>query len=99
MKMESDVVSKIKIQFCALKFLTLLEKSLAKLVDMVKGMSSTGLVCKKNSSQALSDLLRSSILGLLPTLRWWRKGSTCGRSDDGAGVACEGSFRTGKWDR
>jgi len=72
MKMESDVVSKIKIQFCALKFLTLLEKSdkfsLAKLVDMVKGMSSTGLVCKKNSSQALSDLLRSSILGLLPTL-------------------------------
>ena len=73
MKMESDVVSKIRIQFCAIKFPTLLlEKSqkfsLAKLVDMVKGMSSNGLVCKKNSSQALSDLLRSSILGLLPTL-------------------------------
>ena len=68
MKMESDVVSKIRIQFCAIKFPTLLlEKSekfsLAKLVDMVKGMSSTGLVCKKNSSQALSDLTKQYTMG------------------------------------
>ena len=70
MNMKSEVVSQINIQCCALKFLTLLDKSdkfsLAKLVDKV--MSSTRLVFKKNCSQALSDPLRSRILEIVANL-------------------------------
>ena len=59
MNQELEVLCLINIQFCSLKFLTLLDKSdkfsLAKLVDKV--MSSTRLVFKKNSSQAVIDLL------------------------------------------
>ena len=67
MKLELEVLSLINIQFCTLKFFTLLDKSdkfsMAKLVDKV--MSSTRLVFRKNSSQAVSDLLGSRILEIV----------------------------------
>merc|ERR1719318_2076768 len=66
-KLELEVLSLINIQFCALKFFTLLDESdkfsMAKLVDKV--MSSTRLIYKKNSSQAVSDILGSRILEIV----------------------------------
>ena len=67
MKLELEVLSLVNIQFCALKFLSLLnipdKFSLAKLVDKV--MSSTRIIFKKNSSQAVSDLLGFRILEII----------------------------------
>ena len=67
MKLELEVLSLVNIQFCALKFLTLLDIpdkfSLAKLVDKV--MFSTRIIFKKNSSQAVSDLLGFRILEII----------------------------------
>eukprot|EP00092_Neocalanus_flemingeri_P039910 GFUD01043469.1.p1 GENE.GFUD01043469.1~~GFUD01043469.1.p1 ORF type:complete len:231 (-),score=57.96 GFUD01043469.1:21-662(-) len=64
MKLELEVLSLVNIQFYALKFLILVQKSdkfsLAKLVDKV--MSSTRLALQKNSSPTVCDDLYAKIL-------------------------------------